>query len=254
MLKQNEVYCGDCCDLLKQIDGGAIDLIVTSPPYDGLRDYEGYTFDFEPIAKELYRVVKNGGVVVWVVGDEVKNGSETGTSFKQALYFKEIGFNLHDTMIYKKNSSTFPARRNGNRYSQIFEYMFVFSKGKPKANLICDKINKWAGYTSFDGKIPEVPELSPRTNIWEYTTSFNDKNDHPAVFPEQLAKDHILTWSKQSDLILDPFCGSGTTLKMAYINYRKYIGIDISQRYCDMAKSRIEKTRTPLEMNMFQEE
>ena len=247
MIEVNKIYCGNCVDLMKGIDDGIIDLTVTSPPYDELRSYEGYEFDFENIAKELYRITKEGGVVVWVVGDAVVDGSETGTSFKQALYFKELGFNIHDTMIYEKNSSTFPAKKNGNRYTQIFEYCFVFSKGTPKANLICDKKNKWAGYTSFDGKIPPVPEYSPRTNIWKYVTSFEDKNDHPAIFPQQLAEDHILSWSNEGDLILDPFSGSGTTCKMAYLNSRKYIGFDISEKYCEMARERIKKTREPEE-------
>lgn len=207
MLEVNKIYCGDCVELIKEIDDEIIDLTVSSPPYDKLKKYEGYTFNFEEIAKELYRVTKKSGVVVWVVGDAVVKGSETGTSFKQALYFKEIGFNLHDTMIYEKNSSTFPAKRKGNRYTQIFEFMLVFSKGSPKANLLCDKKNKWAGHTSFDGKIPPVPDYSPRTNIWKYTTSMNDKNDHPAVFPEELAEDHILSWSNEGNLILDVFNG-----------------------------------------------
>ena len=243
MIDVNKIYCGNCLDTLKQIGDESIDMVLTSPPYDGLRKYNGYVFDFESIVKELYRVLKPNCVVVWVVGDAVEDGSETGTSFKQALYFKEVGFNIHDTMIYEKNSSTFPARRKGNRYTQIFEYMFVFSKGKPKANLLCDKINKWAGYTSFDGKIPPVPKMSPRTNIWKYVTSFDDKNDHPAVFPEELAKDHILSWSNEEDIILDIFNGSGTTCKMAYVNNRNYIGMDISEKYCEMAELRIEKTR-----------
>ena len=243
MIDVNKIYCGNCLDTLKQIGDESIDMVLTSPPYDGLRKYNGYVFDFESIVKELYRVLKPNCVVVWVVGDAVEDGSETGTSFKQALYFKEVGFNIHDTMIYEKNSSTFPARRKGNRYTQIFEYMFVFSKGKPTANLLCDKINKWAGYTSFDGKIPPVPKMSPRTNIWKYVTSFDDKNDHPAVFPEELAKDHILSWSNEEDIILDIFNGSGTTCKMAYVNNRNYIGMDISEKYCEMAELRIEKTR-----------
>ena len=173
---------------------------MTSPPYDNLRSYNGYEFDFEGIANELCWVTMNGGVVVWVVGDATDKGSETGTSFRQALYFKEIGFNLHDTMIYEKNSPAFPARANSNRYTQIFEYMFVFSKGKPKCNLICDKPNKWAGHKDFSGKLKNpVPDFSPRNNIWKYTTSFNGVK-HPAPFPEKLAEDHILTWSNPGKL------------------------------------------------------
>ena len=228
----NTVYCGNCLDVLKGFPENCINLTVTSPPYDNLRSYNGYEFDFEGIARELFRVTANGGVVVWVVGDATDKGSETGTSFRQALYFKEIGFNLHDTMIYEKNSPAFPARASSNRYTQIFEYMFVFSKGKPKCNLICDKPNKWAGHKDFSGKLKNpVPDFSPRNNIWKYTTSFNGVK-HPAPFPEKLAEDHVLTWSNPGDLVLDPMAGSGTTLRAAKKAGRNYIGIEISEEYC----------------------
>jgi len=195
------------------------------------------------------------------VGDAVMKGGETGSSFRQALYFMEKGFKLHDTMIYEKNGSSFPARRDGNRYSQLFEYMFVFSNGaKPKtANLICDKPNRWAGYTHFgkgtirnkkgeliERNIKPIPEFSPRNNIWKYNTgkNYSTKDEvafgHPAIFPEQLAADHILTWSAPGDVILDPFNGSGTTTKMAAMNNRNYVGIDISEEYCDIARKRLE--------------
>lgn len=243
------LYQGDCSNITKHIPSSSVDLTITSPPYDNLRTYNGnidsWSFDkFKNIAKELYRITKDGGIVVWVVGDATIKGSETGTSFKQALWFMECGFNLHDTMIYEKNSSTFPARKNGNRYTQIFEYMFVFSKGKPKThNLICDKKNKWAGYKDFSGKLKNpVPEYSPRNNIWKYTTSFNDKTGHPAVFPEKLAEDHILTWSNEGDVVLDPFMGSGTTGKMCLLNNRKFIGIELDEQYFSAAKKRIENT------------
>ncbi len=257
MLKLNEIYCGDNIELIKQLTDNSIDLTITSPPYDNLRTYKGYTFNFETLAHELFRVTKQGGVVVWVVGDATINGSETGTSFKQALYFMKCGFRLHDTMIYEKNSSSFPAKKNGNRYTQIFEYMFVFSKGTPKCNLICDKPNKWAGYTNW-GKntqynkkgelvktknIKPVPEYSPRNNIWRYVSGFNDKTGHPAVFPEQLAKDHIISWSDPGDVVFDPFMGSGTTAKMALKNGRNFIGFEISQEYVDIANERIKCDR-----------
>ena len=232
----------DCLIGLRQMESESVDLVITSPPYDNLRSYNGYSFDFDNIAKELYRVMKVGGVIVWIVGDQTIDGSESGTSFKQALYFKELGFSLHDTMIYQKNSSTYPSNENSVRYTQIFEYMFVFSKGKPKTvNLIVDKENKWAGYKDFGGKLKnEVPDYSPRTNIWIYSTSFNDKTNHPAVFPEQLAKDHIISWSNKGDLVLDPFMGSGTTAKMCIKTDRRYIGFEISKEYCDIAEKRIK--------------
>lgn len=236
-----DLKLGDCLEVMKTIPNASVDLTVTSPPYDNLRTYNGFTFDFEGIAQELYRVTKDGGVVVWIVGDATIKGSESGTSFKQALYFMQCGFNLHDTMIYEKNSSSYPANSKSNRYSQIFEYMFVFSKGKPNTtNLIKDKANKWAGYKDFSGKLKNpVPDFSPRNNIWRYTTSFNDKTGHPAVFPELLAHDHIISWSNKGDIVLDCFLGSGTTGKMAKKLNRNFIGIEISQEYLDIAKERI---------------
>lgn len=234
-----------------------IDLTVTSPPYDDLRDYEGYTFDFETIAKELYRITKPGGVVVWVVGDATINGSETGTSFRQALYFKDVcGFRLHDTMIYKKKAGRFP---DTNRYYQVFEYMFVFSKGRPKTvNLIRDRRNLCFGNTiggndrKKDGTFKKrkkgktVPKSGVRFNVWEYSTgggiSAQDEIafQHPAVFPEQLAADHIISWSNPGDIVLDPMCGSGTTCKMALKLGRRFIGIDIAEEYCEIARKRVE--------------
>jgi site-specific DNA-methyltransferase (adenine-specific) len=250
---------------LQLIPDNCIDLTITSPPYDDIRDYNGYNFNDEilsNIIKQLYRVTANGGVVVWIVGDATTNGSESGSSFKQALKFMEAGFKLHDTMIYEKNTSSFPAKRNGNRYTQIFEYMFVFCKGKLKtANLICDKPNKWAGHTNWgkntnrlkNGELQEtsdikpVPDFSPRNNIWKYNVGkgFNstdkESHEHPAIFPEKLAEDHILSWSAEGDIVLDPFSGSGTTCKMAKKNGRKYIGIDISKEYCLLSETILAK-------------
>lgn len=218
---------------------GRVDLTLTSPPYDNLRTYNGYSFDFESIAKELYRVTKPDGMVVWIVGDAVLNGSESGSSFKQALYFMSLGFKLHDTMIYEKNSPAYPARADSNRYTQIFEYMFVFAKGKVPKQLICDKPNKWAGHKDFSGKLKNpVPDFSPRNNIWKYTTSFNGWK-HPAPFPEALAHDHIISWSKEGDLIYDPFMGSGTTAYVAKQLKREWIGSEISSEYCEMINKRL---------------
>ena len=238
-----DLRLGDCLEVMKSMPDASVDLTVTSPPYDNLRTYNGFIFDFEGIAQELYRVTKDGGVVVWIVGDATIKGSESGTSFRQALYFMQCGFNLHDTMIFEKNSSSYPANSKSNRYSQIFEFMFVFSKGKPKTiNLIKDKPNKWAGHKDFSGKLKNpVPNFSPRNNIWKYTTSFNDKTGHPAVFPEQLAHDHIASWSNTGDIILDCFMGSGTTGKMAKQLNRNFIGIEISQEYLNIAKERIKQ-------------
>lgn len=261
--KDIDIYNEDCRDTMKRMkeEGIKVDLTVCSPPYDSLRTYNNscsWNFEiFKEIAKLLYDVTADGGVVVWVVGDATINGSETGSSFRQALYFIDCGFKLHDTMLFEKNSSSWPAKRTGNRYTQIFEYMFVFSKGKPKtANLICDKENKWAGYTNFgtntdynkDGElivkkdIKPVPEFSPRTNIWKYTTGFNiNEGKHPAVFPYQLAEDNILTWSNEGDLVFDPFTGSGTTASAALSNNRKFIGSELDATYFSFIPNNIQK-------------
>ena len=226
-----------------------VDLTVTSPPYDGLRTYNGYSFPFEDIAKELYRVTKEGGVVVWIVGDATIKGSETGTSFKQALFFKEIGFNLHDTMIYEKAQSCFGSNLC---YLQSFEYMFILSKGKPKTiNFIRDRKNVRNGKESMcikglskDGKkserhYKEMKEYGKRKNIWKYGVG-GGKTKHPAVFPEQLAYDHIISWSNEGDVVMDIFMGSGTTAKMCKLTNRNYIGFEISEEYCQIAEERLK--------------
>ena len=256
-MELNKIYNKDCLLGLKELPENSIDMVLTSPPYDNLRDYNNYSFDFEHIAEELYRILKPGGVVVWIVGDATIKGSETGTSFKQALYFKKIGFNLHDTMIWEKDSISFPER---NRYSQIFEYMFVFSKGKPKTfNCIKDRKNKWYNgkkhikghYRTKDGEQVRhnrenlLQEYGARFNIWRIATGCNKSTldkiafKHPAIFPEKLAEDHILSWSNPGDIVLDPFIGSGTTAKMALKNGRFYIGYEVSPEYCDITAERL---------------
>jgi site-specific DNA-methyltransferase (adenine-specific) len=252
---QNQIIHGDSAVELKKLSDNIIDLTVTSPPYDNLRDYEGYNFDFETIAKELFRVTKDGGVVVWVVGDSTKNGCESLISFNQALYFKEIGFKINDTMIYQKNNISITT---GSRYYQSYEYMFVLSKGKPKTfNPIKDIKNKESPRTRvlkkrdkngvFRSRKTSTKLFSIRKNIWVYTNGRGNSTkdeiafEHPAIFPEALAKDHILSWSNKNDLILDPFAGSGTTLKMAKLNRRNYLGIEISEKYCEIIKKRLDK-------------
>ena len=256
MLELNKIYCGDNVTVMKQMPDECVDLTVTSPPYDNLRAYNGNSaFDFEGIAKELFRVTKAGGVVVWVVGDATINGSETGTSFKQALFFKEIGFNLHDTMIFEKDSFQKP---NHNRYWACFEYMFVLSKGNPKtAYMISDRANSQSGKTvssktvrNADGSTSTrrpvvIAAFGKRKNIWAYSTGYGkgttckEAYQHPAMFPEQLATDHILSWSNEGDTVLDPFAGSGTTGIAAMNTGRKFILIEKDAGYCEIIRRRI---------------
>jgi site-specific DNA-methyltransferase (adenine-specific) len=249
MIEINKNYNENCLDTMARMEDNFIDLTVTSPPYDNLRNYKGYSFDFETIAKELYRITKDGGVVVWVVGDATINGSETGTSFRQALFFIQCGFNLHDTMIYSKLK--YPPLTH-KRYEQSFEYMFVLSKGKPKTfNPImvkCDtagtnrpryKSNKEFGSAVRNrNEVDIIKDKKQKNNVWIISPN-NTHHNHPAMFPEQLANDHIISWSNEGDIVYDPFMGSGTTAKMAKINNRNWIGSEISKEYCDIIHARL---------------
>lgn len=265
----NKIIEGNCIDVMKKFDTSSIDLTLTSPPYDNLRTYKGYTFPFEDIANELFRITKEGGIVVWVVGDATVKGSETGTSFKQALYFKEIGFNLHDTMIFQKKNPIPQIYRK--RYSNIFEYMFVFSKGPVKTNnpikIDCLhaglKLNGTTYKNFSKGKQKREKLANPvkkqkiKGNIWEYVVGKRAEDQeakgHPAPFPCALARDHIISWTNPDDIVLDPMCGSGTSCVSAYRLNRNYIGIDVSKEYCDLARDRIKKYRSQPTFN-FEEQ
>lgn len=254
--KINKIFCADSASFLLKLNTNSVDLVLTSPPYDNLRQNKQYDsfYDFEKIAKELFRCLKDGGLIVWVVGDQIIKGSESCTSMKQALFFKEnLGLRLHDTMIFAKTSFAHP---ESIRYHQIWEYMFVFSKGKPKTfNPIKDRKNKYLGTRGASGRKKNgernrgtskvTKQYGSRFNIWEYSIGKNHTTkddiafDHPAIFPEKLAEDHIITWSNKGDLVLDPFCGSGTTCKAAKKLSRNFIGIDKSKEYCKIAEKRI---------------
>jgi DNA modification methylase len=251
MMELNKIYCGDNCDLLGQLPRECVDLVVTSPPYDDLRTYGGHTWDFYGVAWQLKRVLKHGGVIVWVVADATKDGSETGTSMEQALHFKRLGLNLHDTMIYMKDGISFPDK---NRYQNCFEYMFVFSKGAPATvNLLQDRSNKSYGrvVTGTDrhsnGETHKascfgqaIKENGYRWNVWEIKANKgNVIMGHPAMFPLQIGTDHISSWSNPGDLVLDPFAGSGTTCKAAKELGRNFLGFEINPEYCKIAERRI---------------
>jgi len=273
----NKIHFGNSVDIVKNIPDNFVDLTITSPPYDNMRTYKGkiqddvvfdthFSFPFVDMANELFRITKDGGIVVWVVNDQIVDGGESGNSFRQALKFQEIGFKIYDTMIYHKNGAPFPET---GRYSQVFEYMFVFLKGKKpnSVNIIKDKENRWAGSSNFgrsssrtkEGDIKKgdnfvVAEYGSRYNVWYinngagYTTKDKYAFQHPAMFPESLAEDHILSWSKEGDVVLDPMSGSGTTCKMAKMNNRNFIGIDINQEYVDISNRRVNEV-IPYDLN-----
>ena len=260
----NTIIQGECLEVMRGMPSDFIDLSVTSPPYDNLRTYNGFEWDFEGIAKELYRVTKEGGVVVWVVGDETKDFAESLSSFRQAIFFVECcGFKLLDTMIYEKSNYA-PAYPSMRRYAQTFEYMFVLVKGKrpgtfnpvqiKKAQATIERQRNSKGYSfrQADGTLRRAEIKNERTtkdasNVWKYSTGAgNSSTDkiafrHPAIFPEKLAENHIFSWSNPGDVVLDPFVGSGTTAKMAVLNDRKYVGIDISEEYVEIARRRIDE-------------
>ena len=266
MIEINKLYNQDCLATMHQIDDNSVDMVLTSPPYDDLRtynkhlsgnrtEYNGYSFPFEQIAQELFRIVKKGGVVVWVVGDATNKGSETGTSFRQALYFKECGFDLYDTMIYQKTGTPFPQK---DRYNQIFEYMFIFSKGKPntfnpimKKNVTAGAVRHSRKFRNADGEMVDgfngkpINEYGVDNNVWIMRNGMYKSTkdivafEHPAIFPEELAVRHVVSWTKENDLIYDPFMGSGTSAKAAIQLKRNWIGSEIDKGYCDVCEKRL---------------
>ncbi len=256
MIDINKNYNESNLETMAKMPDCFVDLTVTSPPYDGLRTYNGYSFPFEDIAKELFRITKDGGVLVWVISDATVQGNESGTSFKQALFFKEIGFNLHDTMIYAKQN---PIPLTHNRYEQQFEYMFVFSKGKPKTFNGLKEKSKYGGEMAsrtrsfyktnteneptLQNKRDVISDEKLRNNIWYYIVGSTQtgKIKHPAMFPEQLASDHIISWCNEGDLVYDCFMGSGTVAKMSILNNRNWVGSEISNEYCNIIEERIKK-------------
>ncbi|MDE2099502.1 MAG: site-specific DNA-methyltransferase [Patescibacteria group bacterium] len=249
------IYNGDNSVILPKLERN-IDLCLTSPPYGGMREYGNKAWDFRTIAGWLSELLLPGAALVWVVGDETTEGSEDASSFEQAIHFKKIGFKLHDTMIYEKQEAFIACP---NRYNQCFEYMFVFSKGKIKTvNLIRDRKNKYPNIKQHgtrrmsDGSLkprlmPPLKEFGARKNIWTYGTGRGKSTDqlfaheHPAIFPDALAMDHIISWSNEGDVILDPFSGSGTTLRAAKALKRKAIGVEIEEKYCEIAVKRLNQ-------------
>lgn len=248
-----KIYNEDCLITMKNMPDNYVDFVITSPPYDGIRNYNGYQFEFDKIANELFRIIKQGGVIIWVVADATIDGSETGTSFKQALFFKGVGFRLHDTMIYYKNN---PMPQTGNRYHQHFEYMFAFSKGSPKTFNPITEPTKYQGLANMKNRgqngtldYEKVERTTEKKvgNVFFYSVgggiSTKDKiaYNHPAIFPEKLVADQINTWTNENDLIYDPFMGSGTTAKIAHLLNRKWIGSEISKEYVEISEERLKE-------------
>ena len=266
-MKKNILYNENCLDTMSKMESESIDLILTSPPYDDLRtynkhlsgnktQYNGYSFPFEDICKELYRITKKGGVVVWVVGDATNKGSETGTSFRQALFFKECGFDIYDTMIYQKTGTPFPQK---HRYNQTFEYMFVLSKGKPtifnpimKKNVTAGAVRNSRKFRNADGEMisgfngKPINEYGIENNIWLIKNGMNKSTkdtiafEHPAIFPEELAIKHVITWTKKGDIVYDPFMGSGTTAKASILLGRYWVGSELDKHYTEITNERIK--------------
>jgi DNA modification methylase len=269
----SQIICGDNVTVLKTFPDACVDLVVTSPPYDSLRVAAGYQngFDLVDLCNQLLRVIKPGGMVVWVVADQTVNGARTGTSYKQALHFMSHGFQLFDDIVYLKSGTNFPSK---SRYTNTWEHMFCFSKGMPSTiNLITDSPRKWLGSwakttnrkkdgtlgastakncgegskgkASFEGEYG----YKARTNVWNITNGKGFAHPdpggdlayaHSATYPLQLAHDHIVSWTNPGDVVLDPFNGAGTTCVAAKMTGRTYVGIDSSPEYCALATKRLE--------------
>jgi DNA modification methylase len=268
----NKLICGDGIEGMRRLRADCIPLTVTSPPYDEIRTYGGHAFDFESMAGELWRVTAPGGVLVWVVQDQTPKGNQTGTSFRHALFFKDLGFRLHQTLVMQKFGRRSPCLV---RYDVVHEYAFVFSKGKPHTiNLIHDKPNSTAGApvrntgrskdgTLFSYYVPDkvIKPYGTRGSIWSYVASGGNSTkdreayEHPALMPEAMAEDHIISWSRPGDLVLDPMAGAATTCKMAMFNHRKYLGFEIHRPYFDIGVRRLESARAEylacLEQELF---
>lgn len=255
--------CGDCAKLLLEMDASSVDMVLTSPPYDDMRHYGGFSLDFDAVINGIFHVLKKGGVCVWVAGDQMIRGSESGTCFRTALSFMEHGFKLHDTMIYRKRNPMPNIRNDMVRYHQSFEYMFCFTKGRPtKFNPIkipCLRCGETRGYSFRNHGKDDLEHREPSAiseervadNVFTYsvgsflTTQYAPAFKHPAVFPEKLARDQIASWTNAGDVVLDPMCGSGTTLFCAYALGRKAIGIDLSEDYIELAMQRISEEALP---------
>ena len=265
-----ELVNGDCAAVLPELPPA--DLILTSPPYDNLREYGGHNnaFRFDAVAAACIANLAPGGVLVWVTKDTTAGGKESGTSFRQVCSFMDLGLDLHHTMIYECWSL---AGMRGDAYFSQFFYMFVLSQGKPRtANMIKDKFNAKGGMVergSFKGRHKDsksgaggapyrIHPIGKRGNIWRYDTVPNSDGMngdlggkaleiHPARFPPQLARDHILSWTNPGDLVIDPMVGSGTTLRAAEDLVRRAIGIEINPEYCDLIRRRMAQSVLPME-------
>lgn len=250
-----ELYNGDCAEVLKFFDDEVFDCVITSPPYDNLRKYngagEGWNYlKFQEIANQLYRTLKKGGVIVWVVNDKVENGSKSGTSFKQALYFMDLGLSLNDTMIWEKTNPMPQVKQP--RYNQVFEYMFIFSKGKPKTfnpimvptkcggQIYASTCKNMGGENGRKYKEFNINSEKVDSNIWKIAVAQN-KTNHPAVFPLEIPLRHIKSWTNENDIILDPFMGSGTTGLASLQLNRKFVGIEIDNDYFNLSRERLKE-------------
>lgn len=247
---------GDACEILPTIRESSVDLTVFSPPYDGLRDYKGKpSFDMAVLGREILRVTKEGGVCCMVIQDATKNGAKSLTSFRTACLFADLGWRLFECCIYSR--AGVPGAWWTKRFRVDHEYIFIFTRGDglprrfDKTSLMVE--SKYAGITAGGTKRTTkgdfvaikktvISPLKCRGTIWHYAASNTERNktksEHPATYPDSLARDIISCFSKEGDLVLDPMMGSGTT-GIASVNMgRRFLGIEISVQYMEIAKRR----------------
>ncbi len=257
-LPLNKIICGDCVEVLKSIPDNSIDLVVTSPPYDGIRKYNGFSFNLHSTGKELFRVLKDGGIIAMVIQDQTKNFGKSLTSFKTIIdWCENVGFKLFETIIYKKHGAE--GAWWTKRFRVDHEYIPIFLKGERPAYFNKEPLkipSKHGGKTmtgcatrltngkTLKSKRVFINPMKCRGTLWDYTTCGDGtrlKHQHPATFPDKIPVDFIRCFCPKNGIVLDPFIGSGTTALAAIQLNRNYIGIDISKEYCELAKKRIRE-------------
>ena len=256
-IQVNKIICEDNITYLKTLPDECIDFVITSPPYDALRDYNGYKLDLHGLGVELLRVLKDGGICVMVIQDSTRDFAKSLTSFRTIVdWCDNIGFRLFECNIYNRQGTEGAWWKK--RFRVDHEYMPIFLKGKrpqyfDKENIKIPskhggKIMTGANIRTKNGqtgsrKVKINPTKCPGTVMTFGNTCGGEsklKSKHPAVFPNMLAYDMIECFCPEDGTVLDPFNGSGTTTLAAKCLGRNYIGIDVSEEYNKIARERLE--------------
>lgn len=254
----DKVHCMECVEGMEMLPDDCVDLVVTSPPYDAVRKYNGFAFDLHQTGAQIHRVLKDGGIAAMVIQDQTKDFGKSLTSFRTIIdWCDSFGFKLFECVIYRKNGSEGAWWKH--RFRVDHEYIPLFLKGDRPAYFDKQplrvpskhggKVMSGSGNRRTDGATNgtvrrEINATKCRGTIWNYLMA-GDKNPlkrkHPAVFPDAIPSDLIQCFCPPGGIVLDPFIGSGSTAVQALKHERHFIGFDISQEYCDLCNQRLEK-------------